>query len=224
MKVSKDEMAGMIDHTLLKPVATRNDIVKLCDEARTFGFASVCINPCYVPLAAEQLKGSRVLVCTVIGFPLGSTSTTAKAYEAKQAVKDGAREVDMVINIGAHKDRCEDVVLEDIKAVVEAARAQDPAAITKVIIETCYLTREEKRLACQLARRAGAHFVKTSTGFGTGGATIEDITLMREIVGTGMGVKASGGIKNAAQALAMIRAGASRIGASAGVDIIRELQ
>jgi deoxyribose-phosphate aldolase len=224
VKITRNELAGMIDHTLLKPVATREDIIKLCAEAREYGFASVCVNPFFVSLAAGQLKGSGVLVCTVIGFPLGSTSTAVKAFEAGEAVKNGAREVDMVINIGALKERREGVVLEDIRAVVEAARAHDPAAITKVIIETCYLTREEKILACQLAGQAGAHFVKTSTGFGDGGATVEDIALMRETVGPGMGVKASGGIKNARQALAMIQAGANRIGASAGVDIIKEME
>lgn len=223
MKITREELAGMIDHTMLKPVATRADIIKLCAEAREYGFASVCVNPYYVPLAAEQLKGSDVLVCTVIGFPLGSNSTAVKAFEAREAVKNGAREVDMVINIGALKELNEGVVLEDIRAVVEAARSHDTAAITKVIIETCYLTREEKIKACRLAVQAGAHFVKTSTGFGDGGATVEDIALMREIVGPGMGVKASGGIKNARQALAMIRAGANRIGASAGVDIINEM-
>lgn len=224
MNISITEMARMIDHTLLKPVASHNDIVKLCKEAREYGFASVCVNPFYVPLCAEELKGSDVLVCTVIGFPLGSTSTPAKAFETTEAVKNGAREIDMVINIGALKERREDVVRKDIAAVVEAGRAVDPAVITKVIIETCYLTREEKILACNLAKEAGAHFVKTSTGFGTGGATVEDVSLLRATVGSDMGVKASGGIKNAAQAMAMIRAGADRIGASAGVDILKEMQ
>lgn len=222
MKITRSEMAKMIDYTLLKPVATREDIIKLCDEAREYGFASVCINPFFVPPAVEQLKGSRVRVCTVIGFPLGSTSTAAKSFEAGQAVQSGAREVDMVINIGALKERCEDVVLKDIAAVVEAAHSNNPTAIIKVIIETCYLTREEKILACQLAKKAGAHFVKTSTGFGTGGATVEDVSLMRETVGPEMGVKASGGIKNLEQALEMIKAGCDRIGTSAGVDIIKE--
>lgn len=223
MEISKNEVAKMIDHTVLKPVAQQEDVIKLCQEAREYNFASVCINPCYVPLAVEQLKGSFVKVCTVIGFPLGSNTTAVKAFEAADAVKNGATELDMVINIGALKQGQQDVVLKDIQAVVEAAKKVNPEAITKVIIETCYLTTEEKVLACQLAQQAGAHFVKTSTGFGTGGATVEDIALMRETVGTEMGVKASGGIKNAQHALAMITAGANRIGASAGIAIIKEL-
>lgn len=223
MRITKYEMSGMIDHTLLKPVATNKDIIKLCNEAREYGFASVCINPFFVPLAAKQLKESSVLVCTVIGFPLGATSTDAKVFEAVEAVKSGAREVDMVINVGALKERRENAVLEDIKAVVESVCSQDPEAIVKVIIETCYLNREEKVLACLLAEQAGAHFVKTSTGFGTGGAIVEDVSLMRQMVGATMGVKASGGIKNSRQALEMIKAGASRIGASAGLEIINGL-
>lgn len=223
MEISKNEVAKMIDHTVLKPVAQQEDVIKLCQEAREYNFASVCINPCYVPLAVEQLKGSSVKVCTVIGFPLGSTTTEVKAFETADAVKNGATEVDMVINIGALKQGQQDVVLKDIQAVVETAKEVNPEAITKVIIETCYLTLEEKVLACQLAKQAGAHFVKTSTGFGTGGATVEDITLMRETVGPEMGVKASGGIRNAQDAMAMITAGANRIGASAGIAIINEL-
>lgn len=222
MEITKTKLAGMIDHTLLKPAATREDIITLCAQAREYNFAAVCINPFWVPLACEQLAGSGVAVCTVIGFPLGATSTTAKAAEAGRAVRDGAGEVDMVINIGALKEHCEEIVLGDIQAVVEAARGQNPDAITKVIIENCYLNREEKILACRLAARAGAQFVKTSTGFGTGGATEEDVALLRATVGPDMGVKASGGIKTAGQALAMIKAGASRIGASAGVDIMKE--
>ncbi|TYO93286.1 deoxyribose-phosphate aldolase [Desulfallas thermosapovorans] len=222
MEITKNKLAGMIDHTLLKPAATREDIIALCAQAREYNFAAVCINPFWVPLACEQLVGSGVAVCTVIGFPLGATSTAAKAAEAGRAVRDGAGEVDVVINIGALKERCEDIVLGDIRAVVEAARGQNPDAITKVIIETCYLNREEKILACRLAARAGAQFVKTSTGFGTGGATEEDVALLRATVGPDMGVKASGGIKTAGQVLAMLKAGASRIGASAGVDIMKE--
>lgn len=223
MTMTKNEIAKIIDHTLLKPVATQEDIVKLCNEAMEYGFASVCVNPFFVPLAFDLLKDSAVLVCAVIGFPLGSTTTTVKAFEAEEAVKNGAREIDMVINIGALKKHREDVVLRDIIAVVEAGRKANSEAITKVIIETCYLNRAEKILACQLAQKAGAHFVKTSTGFGSGGATVEDISLMRETVGQEMGVKASGGIRNLQQVLDMIKAGASRIGASAGVDIIKEL-
>ncbi|EGW35964.1 deoxyribose-phosphate aldolase [Desulfosporosinus sp. OT] len=220
--MTRNELAKLIDHTILKSIATQEDITKLCTEALEYGFASVCINPSYVPLAAKLLKDSAVLVCTVIGFPLGSTSTAAKAFEAQEAVKNGAMEVDMVINVGALKERREDDVFQDISAVVEAAREANPKAITKVIIETCYLNDEEKILACKLAKKAGAHFVKTSTGFGSGGANAHDISLMRQTVGTEMGVKASGGIKNLQQVLEMVEAGASRIGASAGVDIVKE--
>lgn len=223
MTMTKNELAKLIDHTILKAIATQEDVTKLCNEALEYEFASVCINPSFVPLAANLLKDSSVLVCTVIGFPLGSTSTAAKAFEAQEAVKNGALEVDMVINVGALKERREDVVFQDISAVVEAAKGANPEAITKVIIETCYLTDEEKVLACQLAKKAGAHFVKTSTGFGSGGATAHDISLMRQTVGPEMGVKASGGIKNLEQVLEMVKAGASRIGASAGVDIVKEL-
>ncbi len=223
MEITKIKLAGMIDHTLLNPAATSKDIITLCAEAREYNFAAVCVNPYWVSLAAEQLAGSGVAVCSVIGFPLGATSTADKVGEAGQAVQNGALEVDMVINIGALKERCTDIVLNEIRAVVEASRAQNPDAVTKVIIETCYLNREQKILACQLAARAGARFVKTSTGFGPEGAAVEDVALMRAIVRPEMGVKASGGIKTAGQALAMIRAGASRIGAGAGVNIIKEM-
>ena len=222
MTMTKNELAKMIDHTILKPIATQEDVTKLCNEALEYGFASVCINPSFVPLAANTLKSSTVLVCTVIGFPLGSTTTDVKVFEAQEAVKNGAMEVDMVINIGALKEQHEDVVFQDIRAVVEATKGANSEAITKVIIETCYLSDEEKILACRLAKKAGAHFVKTSTGFGSGGATTHDISLMRETVGVEMGVKASGGIKNLQQVLSMVRAGATRIGASAGVDIVKE--
>ena len=224
MTMTKHELSKLIDHTILKPVATQEDVIKICNEALEYDFASVCINPSFVPLASNLLKGSSVLVCTVIGFPLGSTSTTVKAFEAQEAVKTGAMEVDMVINMGALKAKREDVVLQDITAVVEAARGANPKSITKVIIETCYLSDQEKRLACQLAKKAGAHFVKTSTGFGSSGATAQDIALMRETVGPEMGVKASGGIRNLQQVIEMVKAGATRIGASAGVDIIKELE
>ncbi|KJS17309.1 MAG: deoxyribose-phosphate aldolase [Peptococcaceae bacterium BRH_c4b] len=221
--IDKKQMAGMIDHTLLKAVGTGEDVRHLCREALEYGFASVCINPCYVPLAAKILAGSDVVVCAVIGFPLGATSSAAKAFEAGEAVRAGASEVDMVINVGALKAGRHEEVRRDILAVVEAAMSERQDALVKVIIETCYLTDEEKAAACMLARDAGAHFVKTSTGFGTGGATVEDVALMRKTVGPDMGVKASGGIKNALQALAMIEAGASRIGASAGKEIIAQL-
>ncbi len=224
MEITKMNLAGMIDHTLLNPAATSKDIITLCAEAREYNFAAVCVNPYWVSLAAEQLEGTSVAVCSVIGFPLGATSTAVKVGEAGQAVQNGAMEVDMVINIGALKECRTDIVLNDIRAVVEASWAQNPDAITKVIIEACYLNREQKVLVCRLAARTGARFVKTSTGFGSEGATVEDVALMRATVGPEMGVKASGGIKTAGQALAMIRAGASRIGASAGVIIIKEME
>lgn len=224
MAITKNELTKMIDHTLLKPGAVEEDIIKLCHEALEYQFASVCINPAYVPLAVKQLKNSPVAVCTVIGFPLGSTLTAVKAFEAGEAVKNGATEVDMVIHIGNLKDKHEEMVYQDIKAVVEAAQKENAQAITKVIIETCFLTDEEKILACQLSQKAGAHFVKTSTGFGSGGATSEDVALMRRTVGPEMGVKASGGIRNLAQVLDMIKAGATRIGASASINIVKELQ
>lgn len=209
-------IAGMIDHTLLKPNATQEEIGRLCEEARKFCFASVCVNPAYVPLSARLLKGSGVRVCTVIGFPLGSTTPTVKAIEARDAIANGAEEIDMVINVGALKSGNNALVLDDIKAVREATRGK----ILKVIIETAYLTREEKIQACRLSKEAGADFVKTSTGFGPGGATAEDVALMRETVGQSMGVKASGGIRDTATAEAMIKAGATRIGASASVGIV----
>jgi len=209
-------IACMIDHTLLKPNATQEEIGKLCEEARKFCFASVCINPAYVPLSARLLKGSGVRVCTVIGFPLGSTTPTVKAIEARDAMANGADEIDMVINVGALKSGNDALVFDDIKAVRDATRGK----VLKVIIETAYLTNEEKVRACKLSKDAGADFVKTSTGFGPGGATAEDVALMRETVGKSMGVKASGGIRNADVAQAMIKAGATRLGASASINIV----
>ena len=220
--VPKD-IAKYIDHTLLRPDATFDQITKLCNEAREFGFASVCINPCYVRHCAGLLRGSSVKVCTVIGFPLGANVTETKALEARRAIRDGATEVDMVINVGALKSGRDDLVYRDIRAVVEAA--MDGGAICKVILETALLTDEEKTRGCQAARRARADFVKTSTGFGPGGATADDVALMsRAVSGTKMGVKASGGIRNLEDAEQMIRAGATRIGASAGVRIVKESQ
>jgi deoxyribose-phosphate aldolase len=220
--VPKD-IAKYIDHTLLRPDATFDQITKLCNEAREFGFASVCINPCYVRHCAGILRGSPAKVCTVIGFPLGANATETKALEARRAIRDGATEIDMVINVGALKSGRDDLVYRDIRAVVEAA--MDGGAICKVILETALLTDEEKTRACQAARRARADFVKTSTGFGPGGATAEDVALMsRAVAGTKMGVKASGGIRNWQDAQQMIRAGATRIGASAGVRIVKESQ
>ncbi|HBX23277.1 MAG TPA: deoxyribose-phosphate aldolase [Desulfotomaculum sp.] len=221
--LNRRELAAMVDHTLLKAGATSADITRLCREAREHLFFAVCVNPFYVPLAQELLAGSEVKVCAVVGFPLGATAADVKAFEAAGAVRAGAAEVDMVLNIGALKEARYDVVVKDIRAVVQAAAAANPDALVKVIIETCCLTDEEKRAACRMAREAGARFVKTSTGFGDGGATVEDISLMRTVVGQEMGVKASGGIKTAGQTLDMIRAGASRIGTSSGVAIVNAM-
>lgn len=207
-----------IDHTLLKPEATKEQITRLCREALEFQFKSVCLNPYWVPLAANLLKGSVVEVCTVIGFPLGAISAKAKAYEVTEVIQNGATEVDMVLNIGALRSGQTDVVLTDIGSVVEAAKGR---ALVKVILETCYLTKEEKIKACELSKLAGADFVKTSTGLGSGGATVEDVMLMRQTVGPEMGVKAAGGIKDYETAIRMIKAGANRLGTSSGVNIIK---
>jgi len=216
------ELAGMIDHTLLKPDATPDQIAQLCYEARKYNFAAVCINPTHVKLAAELLRGSPVAVCTVVGFPLGATPPEVKAYEAQKAIADGATEVDMVINIGALKAGDDDLVLRDIGMVVQTCHAH--RAICKVIIEAALLTDEEKIRACKLAKQAGADYVKTSTGFGPGGATVHDVALMRQVVGPELGVKAAGGIRTFHDAKSMIEAGATRIGASAGVKIVQEAQ
>jgi len=213
-------LAGLIDHTLLKPEASRDDIRKLCAEAARFGFASVCIHPWNVPLAAELLRGTKVKVCTVIGFPLGATLSQVKIYEAEEAIKLGAQEVDMVINIGALKSGQDDVVQSDIRGVVEAAHRG--GAICKVILETSLLTTEEKVRASIASKRAGADFVKTSTGFSTGGATAEDVGLMRAVVGSEIGVKASGGVRTLEDLKKMVCAGATRIGASASVKIMEQ--
>jgi deoxyribose-phosphate aldolase len=210
----------MIDHTLLKPDATMKQIETLCNEARANKFFSVCVNPAWVSTSKELLKGSGVKVCTVIGFPLGATTTETKAFETKNAIDHGAEEVDMVINIGALKDKNYEFVETDIRAVVEAAKGK---ALTKVIIETSLLTKEEKIRACELSVKAGADYVKTSTGFSTGGATVEDIELMRKTVGPDIGVKASGGVRSTEDAQNMIQAGATRIGASSGVAILNGL-
>jgi deoxyribose-phosphate aldolase len=209
-----------IDHTLLKADASQDQIAQLCYEARKYHFASVCINPTHVRLSAQLLKDSDVKVCTVVGFPLGATPATVKAYETQQAIRDGATEIDMVINIGALKSQDYRTVYEDIGAVARATHAGN--ALLKVIIEAALLTEEEKVAACQLAKSAGADFVKTSTGFGPGGATAEDVALMRRVVGPELGVKAAGGVGSLADAQAMIAAGATRIGASAGVRIVRQ--
>lgn len=207
-----------IDHTILNADATKEAVIKVIDEAKKYEFASVCLEPCWVSLAVERLKDSPVKVCTVIGFPLGANTKTVKAFEAKEAVDNGADEVDMVLNIGALKSGDEAMVLEDMKAVREAAKD----AVVKVILETCLLTDDEKKKACALAKEAGLDFVKTSTGFSTAGATVEDVKLMRDAVGDTMGVKASGGIRDTKTAEAMIAAGATRIGASKSIAIIGE--
>ena len=206
----------LIDHTLLKQDATPEQIVKLCDEAKQFDFMSVCVNPAYVPLASECLKGSGVKVCTVIGFPLGMNLTRTKVDEAKLCIAQGATEIDMVINVGMLKAGHDDYVREEIKLLKEVAGK----LVLKVIIETCLLTDEEKARACKLSKEAGADFVKTSTGFSTGGATAHDVKLMRETVGPEMGVKASGGVRTHEDLLAMVEAGANRIGTSNGTKII----
>ena len=211
------KLARYIDHTLLKPTTTRADVVRVCEEARQYGFASVCLNTTWISLAKRLLSGTSVKPIAVVGFPLGAMVTPAKAAETRQAIADGAQEIDMVINIGALKGGDHDLVLRDIVAVVEAASGYP----VKVILETAMLSREEKIAGCALSKAAKAHFVKTSTGFGGGGATIEDVTLMRQTVGPDMGVKASGGVRSSADAHKMIAAGATRIGASASVAIVQ---
>lgn len=214
--MSKD-LAQYIDHTALKADTTKEQIVTLCDEAKEYNFYSVCVNPTWVETAAKELKDSDVDVCTVIGFPLGATTSKVKAFETTNAIENGATEIDMVINIGALKDGNDDLVEDDIRHVVEAAKGK---ALVKVIIETSLLTDAEKVKACDFAVAAGADYVKTSTGFSTGGATVEDIKLMRKTVGPDIGVKASGGVRDRTGALAMIEAGATRIGASSGKEIV----
>jgi len=210
------DMAKLIDHTLLKPEATRDEVVKLCEEAKKHHFASVCVNTTWVPLCKAMLSGTDVMVCAVVGFPLGAMSPTAKAYEAREAVRQGAKEIDMVINIGALKSRDYETVFEDICRVVKSSA---PAGV-KVILETSALDTEQKIIGCAMSKLAGAAFVKTSTGFGKGGATVEDIEMMRRIVGSEIGVKASGGVRTAEDALRMAAAGANRLGASASVAIV----
>jgi len=213
------DIAKYIDHTLLKPEATAEDVKKLCKEALEYNFASVCVNGCYTKLVSTELLGSDVKTCTVVGFPLGAMSKEAKAFETIDAIKNGANEIDMVINIGALKDKNYTLVKEDIEEVVNVAKGK---AIVKVIIETCLLTEEEKIKACEIAKEAKADFVKTSTGFSTGGATVEDIVLMRKVVGEDLGVKASGGIRDYKTAMDMINAGASRIGCSNSIAIVNQ--
>lgn len=211
------ELNRMIDHTVLKADSKKADVLRVIEEAKAHHFYSVCINPTWVSLAAKELAGTDIQVCTVIGFPLGATTSATKAFETKDAIANGATEVDMVINIGALKDGEDELVQKDIEAVVQAAEKK---ALVKVIIETALLTKEEIARVCRLAKAAGADFVKTSTGFSTAGAKVEDVRLMRETVGTEMGVKASGGIHNAEEAQAMVEAGASRLGTSASIAIV----
>lgn len=208
----------LIDHTALKPNTNKESILKLITEAKTYDFASVCVNPCWVALAHQELKNTDIKVCTVIGFPLGANTTEVKVFETKDAIEKGAQEIDMVINIAMLKDKEYDYVENEIHQIVEAAKDK---AIVKIIIETCLLTDEEKIKACELSQKAGADFVKTSTGFSTGGATVHDIALMRKTVGAEMGVKASGGVHTHEEALAMVEAGATRIGASASVKLLK---
>ena len=212
-----ENLSKYIDHTMLKADASQAEIIKLCQEAKQYDFYSVCINPNFVELAAKELKDSSVKVCTVIGFPLGASTSNTKAFETKDAIEKGATEVDMVINISKLKDKKDKEVLEDIIAVVDSSNGK---ALVKVIIETCLLTDEEKERACLLSKQAGANFVKTSTGFSTGGATKQDIALMRKTVGEKIGVKASGGVRTYEDAVTMIESGATRIGASASIAIV----
>ena len=219
MELTKNELAKYIDHTNLKPEATREDIAALCAEAKQYGFASVCVNPCHIAFAARLLEGTDAAVCCVVGFPLGTCTTTVKAYEAADAVRNGATEIDMVLNVGWAREGRWSEVQAEIAAVAAMLRGR---AKLKVILETCLLTDEQKVEACRAAVKAGADFVKTSTGFSKAGATVEDVRLMRETVGPNVGVKAAGGIRTYADALAMIEAGATRIGASAGIAILSE--
>ena len=213
------EMASKIDHTLLKPEATREEVSQLCFEARKYSFASVCINPTHVKLCKSLLRGTSVKVCTVIGFPLGANTPEVKVFETRQAIEEGAEEVDMVINIGGLKDKNYELIARDIRGVVKESHAHD--VLVKVIIEAALLTDEEKKIACLLVKEAGADFVKTSTGFSKGGATVEDVALMRRTVGPLLGVKAAGGVRSREDFEKMVSAGATRIGASAGVKIVR---
>jgi len=217
--VAPANIASYIDHTLLKPEASEADVLKVCAEAVEYKFKSVCVNPVWVKTVTKALKGSGVLTCSVIGFPLGATPSDVKAFEARGAVLDGADEIDMVINMASARANEKGALVDDIRAVAEAVHAGE--AILKVIIETSMLTDEQKVIACQAAAEAGADFVKTSTGFNGGGATVEDVALMRRTVGPELGVKASGGVRSLADAQAMIAAGATRIGASSGIAIVK---
>ena len=219
MERKSESIARFIDHTLLKADASAEQVINICNEAIANSFASVCVNPCYAALVAEKLKGTPVKTCCVVGFPLGANTPAVKAAETKDCIANGAQEVDMVVNVGAIKSRNWELVRNDIAAVVEAAKGK---ALVKVIIETCLLTDEEKTKVCNIAKEVGADFVKTSTGFSTGGATVEDIRLMRAAVGPELGVKASGGVRDYKTAMAMIEAGATRIGTSNGTAIVAQ--
>ena len=220
--IKKEQLAKLIDHTLLKPDATKDDIKRLCEEAKKYGFWSVCVNPTYVSLATDILGETDVKVCSVVGFPLGANTPEVKALEAERAVNDGASEIDMVMNIGALKSRDYELVKEDIRKVVERAQARKNTVV-KVIIEAGLLTDDEKVLACRLVKESGADFVKTSTGFNAPGATVHDVKLMRSVVGSDFGVKASGGIRTYHDAAKLVEAGANRIGTSSGIAIIEEV-
>jgi deoxyribose-phosphate aldolase len=220
MKITRQQLAGMIDHSLLRPNATREELKKLCQEAMAYEFKAVCVNPIHVAEAAQILTGTQILVCSVVGFPFGTHSPKTKAFETEEAVRLGAKEIDMVIRVSSLKEGRDQEVVEDIRSVVQAAGGY----LVKVILETCYLTDEEKIRACKLSVGAGASFVKTSTGFAEGGAKVEDVRLMRKIVGKEFGVKAAGGIRTLADASKMIEAGANRLGTSGSVAIIKELQ
>ncbi len=219
---TKEQLAKLVDHTLLKPGATKDDVKRLCEEAKKYGFWSVCVNPTYVSLATDILGETDVKVCSVVGFPLGANTPEVKALEAERAVNDGASEIDMVLNVGALKSRDYRLVKEDIRKVVESAKARKNTVV-KVIIEAGLLTEDEKVLACRLVKESGADFVKTSTGFNAPGATVEDVKLMRSVVGSDFGVKASGGIRTYRDAAKLVEAGANRIGTSSGVAIIEEV-
>lgn len=219
MRITRKELASYIDHTNLKPKASEREIEKLCSEAVEYGFFAVCINPFYVSLASSLLRKTQVKVCSVVGFPLGQNESEVKAYEAERAVRNGASEIDMVLNLGALKDERYEFLREEIEAVVKASRGRG----VKVIIETCFLTQREKIKACELSREAGAQFVKTSTGFGSGGAIIDDVKLMKKTVPE-LEIKASGGIESAEFAMQLIKAGATRLGASRGVEILKEFE
>ena len=221
--LSKTGLARLIDHTLLEPEATPADIAEHCRQAREYEFASVCVHPCYVPVAYDLLSGSPVAVCAVVGFPLGAKAPPVKAQEAALAVREGASEVDVVMNVGLFLGGRKDMVLKDLEGVVQAARRENPGTVIKVILETCLLNEGEKIEACRLAVAAGANFVKTSTGFGKSGAKVQDVALLKRTVGPGVGVKAAGGIRDLSTALAMLEAGADRLGTSSGVIIINEM-